>query len=167
MIEADAVGHQVLASGGACFDQVAGRWPEVVVDGQIDRKALGSIVFQDRQQLDILESITHPAIAAEIGRRIAASQARLVGIERPFLDGLVGDGLPVVVVDAPTELRIERLVNRGMNTDDIVVRLAAQPSRKEWLAGADFVIDNDRGADLEEQVQRAIAWLESFVTGNR
>lgn len=166
MIEADAVGHQVLASGGACFDQVSGRWPKVVVDGEIDRKALGAIVFQDSEQLEILESITHPAIAAEIGRRIAASQSRLVGIERPFLAGLVGDGLPLVVVDAPTELRIERLVKRGMKTDDIVVRLAAQPSREEWRAGADFVIDNDQGADLKEQVQRAMAWLESFVTGN-
>ena len=166
MIEADAVGHQVLASGGACFDQVSGQWPKVVVDGEIDRKALGAIVFQDSEQLEILESITHPAIAVEIGRKIAVSEAKLVGIERPFLDGLVGADLPVVLVDAPTELRLERLISRGMNTEDILARMAAQPSREEWLAGADFVIDNDRGADLEEQVQLAIAWLESFVTGN-
>ena len=166
MIEADAVGHQVLASGGACFDQVSGRWPEVVVDGEIDRKALGAIVFSDNEQLEMLESITHPAIAAEIVRRIAASQAKLVGIERPFLDGLVGADLPVVLVDAPTELRMERLIGRGMNIEDVLARMAAQPSRQEWLAGADFVIDNDRGADLDRQVARAIAWLESFVTGN-
>lgn len=166
IIDADAVGHQVLLSGGACFDEVSGRWPEVVVAGEIDRKVLGSIVFQDSEQLELLESITHPEIAAEIRRRIEASQARLVGIERPFLDGLVGDGLPLVVVDAPTELRIERLAQRGMETDDIIARMAAQPSREEWLAEADVVIDNDLGADLEEQVQQAIAWLESFVTGN-
>lgn len=166
MIEADAVGHQVLASDGACFDQVARRWPTVVVDGEIDRRALGSIVFQDNKQLQILESITHPAIAAEIARRIAASKARLVGVERPFLDGLVGAGLPLVVVDAPTELRIERLTRRGMKADDIVARMAAQPRREEWLAGADFVIDNDRGADLDIQVRRAIVWLENLVTDN-
>lgn len=166
MIEADAVGHQVLAAGGACFDQVASKWPAVVVDGAIDRRALGSIVFHDNEQLQILESITHPVIAAEITRRIAASPAKLVGIERPLLDGLVGAGLPLVLVDAPTELRIERLVKRGMSTDDIVARLAAQPSRDEWLARADFVIDNDRGADVETQVRRAIDWLEIVVTGN-
>ena len=166
MIEADAVGHQVLAADGACFDQVAGRWPAVVVGGEIDRRALASIVFQDDEQLKLLESITHPAIAAEIVRRIAASRTKLVGIERPFVDGLVGAGLPVVLVDAPTELRMERLVGRGMNRADILARMAAQPSREEWLASADLVINNDRGADLGKQVQLAIAWLESFVTGN-
>lgn len=166
MIEADAVGHQVLASDGACFDQVARRWPTVVVDGEIDRGALGSIVFGDNEQLQLLESITHPAIAAEIVRRIAASNAKLVGIERPFLEGLVGADLPVVLVDAPTELRMERLISRGMNTEDVLARMATQPSREEWLAGADFVIDNDRGVDLDRQVARAMAWLESFVTGN-
>jgi len=165
MIEADAVGHQVLAAGGACFDQVAERWPIVVVDGEIDRTALGAIVFQDHEQLRILESITHPAIAAEIARRIAMSRARLVGIERPFLTGVIGEGLPLIVVDSPTELRTARLLKRGMEANDIVARMAAQPSRAEWLAGADFVIDNDCGADLDRQVARAISWLESFVTG--
>jgi dephospho-CoA kinase len=166
MVDADAVGHQVLAPEGACFRQVARRWPKVVVNGEIDRKALGSIVFQDSEQLQILESITHPEIASEIRRKIAASESRLVGIERPFLDGLVGADLPMVLVDAPTELRLERLISRGMEPEDVFARMAAQPSRQEWLVGADFVIDNDRGADLEEQVHRAIAWLESFVTGN-
>ena len=166
MIEADSVGHQVLASGGACFDRVAERWPIVVVDGEIDRKALGAIVFHDHEQLRILESITHPVIAEKIAGRIAGSKARLVGIERPFLAGVIGQGLPLIVVDAPTDLRTRRLLQRGMEADDIVARMAAQPSRAEWLAGADFVIDNDCGADLDRQVAQAISWLESFVTGN-
>lgn len=167
MIEADAIGHQVLAPGGACVEPVASRWPSAVIDGVIDRRKLGAIVFNNTEQLRLLESITHPAIANEIAARIDTSRARLVGIERPFLTGLVGDGLPVIVVDAPPELRVNRLLQRGMRQEEIDARMAAQPDRQSWLDGADFVIDNDRGADLAYQVASAIRWLENFVTGNR
>lgn len=164
MIEADRVGHEVLAPDGPAFAAVAEQWPEVHKDGRIDRRALGEIVFRVPGELAKLESITHPLIAAEIERRVAASSAPLVGIERPLLDGAVGAGLPLVVVDAPTPVRVDRLVNRGMGIDDIVARMAAQPDRSEWLERADFVIDNDLGSDLDRQVVDAIRWLESFVT---
>lgn len=167
MIEADAVGHAVLAPGGICFKAVAEQWPETVVDGVIDRRSLGSIVFADAEQLRILESITHPAIAAEIERRVRSSQARLVGIERPFVDGLIGAGLPMIVVDAPTDLRIERLLQRGLSRNEIQSRMDSQPDRDVWLASADLVIDNSQGADLTGQVGRGVSWLENLVTGSR
>ncbi|MGH8949214.1 MAG: dephospho-CoA kinase, partial [Acidimicrobiia bacterium] len=57
-VDADAVGHAVLAGEG--LSPVADRWPDVVLEGQIDRKALARIVFADAGELRALEAITHP-----------------------------------------------------------------------------------------------------------
>ncbi len=167
MIEADRIGHEVLLPDGAAFEGVAARWPEVVVENVIDRRALGQIVFSSPEDLTALEAITHPVISEEIERRIHVSSAVLVGIERPLIDGVIGAGLPVVAVDAPTGMRVERLLARGMTAAEIDQRLMVQPARDRWLEAADFVIDNGPGADVVAQVKSAIAWLSDFVTPNR
>ncbi|NNL69734.1 MAG: dephospho-CoA kinase, partial [Acidimicrobiia bacterium] len=66
VIHADKIGHAVLEPEGEAFPAVAARWPEVVVDGMIDRPRLAEIVFDDPAALTELESLTHPAIAARI-----------------------------------------------------------------------------------------------------
>ena len=167
MIEADRIGHEILLPGGSAFAAVATRWPQVIEGGLIDRKKLGAIVFDSPDELAVLESVTHPAIAQEIARRISTSSSRFVGVERPFLDGLVGQGLPVVVVDAPDVVRAARLRARGLTDEEISSRMAAQPERGAWLEHADFVIDNGNGADIVSQVSAAIHWLEGFVTSTR
>ena len=167
MIEADRIGHEVLLPDGAAFEGVVARWPEVVAENVIDRRALGQIVFSSPEALAALEAITHPVISEEIERRIHVSSAVLVGIERPLIDGVIGAGLPVVAVDAPTGMRVERLLARGMTAAEIDQRLMVQPARDRWLEAADFVIDNGPGADVVAQVKSAIAWLSDFVTPNR
>ena len=167
MIEADRIGHEVLLPDGAAFEGVVARWPEVVAENVIDRRALGQIVFSSPEALAALEAITHPVISEEIERRIHMSSVVLIGIERPLIDGVIGAGLPVVVVDAPTDLRVERLLARGMTAEEIDQRLMVQPGRDRWLEAADFVIDNGPGADVVAQVKSAIAWLSGFVTPNR
>ena len=69
IVETDRIGHDVLEPWGSAFSAVAERWPEVVVDAQIDRSALAAIVFNDADALAELEAISHPAIAREIARR--------------------------------------------------------------------------------------------------
>lgn len=167
MIEADRIGHQVLSAGGAAFELVARQWPMVLVDGEIHRSALGKIVFSDPDQLALLESFTHPAIASEIADQVRSASTDLVGIERPFLDGAIGEGLPVIVVDAADEVRKQRLIGRGMDADDIDRRMAVQPARQQWLETADFVIDNAPGTDIDRAVDEAVAWLREFVPDNR
>lgn len=167
MIEADRIGHEILLPEGSAFAAVVARWPQVLDRGVIDRKKLGAIVFHSPDELAVLESMTHPAIAQEIARRISRSSSRFVGVERPFLGGLVGQGLPVVVVDAPDLVRAVRLRNRGLTDEEISSRMAAQPERGAWLEQADFVIDNGNGADIVSQVSAAIHWLEGFVTATR
>jgi dephospho-CoA kinase len=155
VIDADEVGHRVLEPGGAAFDAVSTRWPRVVVDGVIDRGALGQIVFGDPGELGELEAITHPAIRASIVGRLAAASAPLIVVEVPLLSHFLGDGWQRVVVDCPDHIRRQRLLARGMTAADVSQRMAAQPAREEWLAAADLVIDNSgTRRELEREVDR-------------
>ena len=155
VMSADRAGHRVLAPGGAAARRVAARWPEVVREGIIDRAALGQVVFSDPVDLADLEAITHPAIRAEIEARIAACDAPVIVVESPLPIELLGPGWCWVVIDAPDEVRIERLLRRGMDRVEIRRRIAAQPSRQEWLDRADEVIANhgDLGS-LEAECRR-------------
>jgi dephospho-CoA kinase len=148
VISADTAGHRVLEPGGLAEAEVAERWPAAVVDGRIDRRALGRIVFSKPGNLADLESITHPAIRRLILAEVdEAGEVPLVMVEVPLPLDFLGAGWVRVVVDAPEEQRIFRLRLRGMDPEEIAGRMAVQPNRDEWLAMADHVIDNSQ--DLE------------------
>ena len=160
VIDADEAGHRVLEPGGRAFDAVAARWPGTIEEGLIDRRALGRIVFSDSDELAELEAITHPAIRADILDRIADVDAAVVVVEIPLLSDFLGDGWERVVVDVPEAVRRRRLVDRGMTETDIDQRMAAQPTRDEWLAAAAMVVDNSGSlAELEAEVDRLLEEL--------
>lgn len=162
VIEADLIGHEILRPDGPAFASVASRWPQVVVEGKIDRGRLASIVFTDPDELQALEAISHPLIAEEITRRVAAAGSRDVVVELPVASDLVGQGWTRIVVDTPADLRIERAVARGMDRTDVAARIASQLRDGEWNERADVVITNEGSvADLESQVLRLWAELAS------
>ncbi|MCP4309386.1 MAG: dephospho-CoA kinase [bacterium] len=142
VVEVDRIGHEVLEPDGVAFEEVSRHWPSVVVDGRISRPLLASIVFSDSEQLSHLEALTHPAIRNEIAARVAAAGDRDVVLELPLRSQLAGPGWTRLVVDAPTRVRQGRAVARGMADNDVANRIQAQPDRDQWLAGADYVIDN-------------------------
>ena len=108
-VDADAVGHLVLAGEGLA--PVAERWPDVVLEGQIDRQALARIVFDDPGELKVLEAITHPLIFGRIEADLKGFSGVVV-VEMPLLETSMG--WPVIVVDADDETRLRRAVQRGM-----------------------------------------------------
>ena len=165
VIHADMIGHAVLEPEGEAFHAVSAWWPEILVDGRIDRPRLAAIVFADSQALKELESMTHPAIAARIHNLLAAQPAAdLVVLELPLLFPLLGEGWLWVVVDAPMEARRRRLLDRGMDVADIDARLAAQPSASEWTAAADYVLHNSGTLeDLDAAVARCWSWMSSLT----
>ncbi|MDH3606769.1 MAG: dephospho-CoA kinase [Acidimicrobiia bacterium] len=162
VIHADMIGHAVLEPEGEAFHPVSAWWPEVLVDGVIDRAKLAQIVFSDPKALEELESMTHPAIAARVLNLVEAhADAELVVVELPLLLPLLGEGWIRVVVDAPQETRRRRLAERGMGESDIDGRMAAQPTGEEWRAVADHVIDNSGTlAELEAEVGRLLEELQ-------
>ena len=176
VVDADEIAKEIVAPGGAAYDAVVERFGRGVVsgDGTVDRAALAAIVFSDPAALDDLNSITHPVIGAMM-------LARLVSLDGP--DGATGAGAPgvalvvipllrpahvdalglvrVVVVDCPTEVAVARLVEaRGMDETDARARIAAQPSREERLALADYVVDNSSTrAHVAVEVDALWEWL--------
>jgi dephospho-CoA kinase len=158
-IDADRVGHEVLRRSGPAFQSVASRWPDVVVDGEIDRSALGDVVFGDPDELKTLESITHPHIFDTIRGQVEELEPPIV-VEMPLLDHGLGNEWARMVVDARVKVRIARAIERGMKEEDARARLAAQPSRAQWLAAADLVIPNHRSTrELRETVSIAVMHL--------
>ncbi len=160
VLDADRVGHEVLRAGHPVATQVAERWPEAVIDGTVDRRLLGRIVFEDPAQLADLEELTHPAIRRSIERWAAGVGDQPAAVELPLIIDLVDDRWVRVTVDAPIRLRRARLKQRSMSEDDIDARMAVQPDRDQWCAGADLVLDN-RGSrqSLASEVDRLVEHL--------
>lgn len=158
-IDADSIGHSVIAPDGPAFPEVVARWPSVVVEGQIDRAALAAIVFGDEEELAALESITHPLIFDNINRWVEGNDS-LVVAEVPIAHHELGPEWRRMVVDCTDRVRLERAIERGMSQDDALARMRAQPSRAEWLATADVVVPNHSTArELRSTVARLIPKL--------
>ena len=174
VVEADRVGHQILECPEV-IREVAERWPDAVSGDGVDRQKLADIVFSSVDELEALESITHPRIRAQIGEKVTKSEKELVVVEMPVIRDLVEGEWVMVVVDASLSVRLERLRLRGMAEEDALARIEAQPSRDEYLKLADHVIDNTgTPQDLEEQVRGLVAELghcgntrASFPSGPR
>ncbi len=169
LIDADQIAREVVAPGAEAYGPLVERFGPVILDreGQVDRAVLAGIVFADPGALADLNAITHPAIGAEMLRRLEAerSRASLVILDVPLLRPLHRDAFgldSVVVVDCDPALALDRLVRyRSMDRLDAARRISAQPSRAERLAGADFVVDNSGPLDaLEPQVDRLWTYLQ-------
>lgn len=148
VIDYDLLAREVVEPGAPALAAIADRFgPEVIgPDGRLDRPALGALVFSDASALRDLESITHPAIRAlAVRREDEAGPDAVVVHDNPLLVEMGGAAScdHVIVVDAPVEVQVERMVrDRGMSESDARARIAAQASREDRLAAADIVLDN-------------------------
>jgi dephospho-CoA kinase len=154
IVDADALARAAVGEGSEGLAEVVDAFgPGILApDGGLDRPALGRLVFSDRSARERLNAIVHPRVRAGAARLIERAPAGSVVVEDiPLLveTGQAARFHLVVVVDAPDDLRIERMVGqRGMDRDDAVQRIAAQATRAERLREADAVLVNDRS--LEE-----------------
>lgn len=166
VVDADQVAREVVEPGSPGLAAVVAHFGSGVLsaDGSLDRAGLASRVFGNAAELAALNSITHPLIARRSAELLAAAPATaLIVYDMPLLveNGLTDDFDAVVVVDAPDDVRLERLVaSRGLDRADVLARMASQAPREERLKAADFVIDNSGALDrLSEEVDRLLAWL--------
>lgn len=152
VVDADVLAREAVAPGSDALQSIASRWPEVMKDGVLDRKALGAIAFSSPEERRALEGILHPWIRAESQRRIEAhlaAGAPQVVYDAPLLFETGADRAmdAVILVAAPESLQIERLVRRdGMSPTEAKARIDAQMPLADKRTKATFVIEND--ADL-------------------
>ncbi len=162
-IDADALSHQALAKGGPAYAQVLKTFGEWLLgpDGEINRAALGKVVFADEQALARLESIVHPVVGQAVDFLVKRSQAQVIVVEAIKLieSGLAKDCDAVWVVNAPEAMQVLRLINkRKLPEDEAVRRISAQGPQADKLKAASVVIQN--AGSFEEawtQVQAAFA----------
>lgn len=171
LIDADTVAREVVEPGGPAYQGVVDRFgPDVVAgDGRIDRPALAKIVFGNPPALADLNALTHPFIAELVGERLAAEAGNdhLVILDVALLvetERARAKCAAVVVVDCPEDIAVRRLVEqRAMVEADVRSRMAAQATRNERLALADYVIDNSGTRDeLAAEVERCWDWIETL-----
>lgn len=166
VIDADALVHELQRKGTPVYDAIVAAFGSGILDraGEIDRKALGSIVFADPARLRALESIVHPAALSESMRRIAEAPTRVVVYEAIKLieAGRAEMCDALWVVTARSEVQLQRLMrDRHMSETDARQRIEVQPPQSEKIKHATVVIDNS--GSLEEarrQVTTAFQAIE-------
>jgi dephospho-CoA kinase len=166
VIDADAIAREVVERGTPGLDAVVAAFGPglLTAEGDLDRPAMGALVFADTEARKRLEAIVHPLVHRRSAELEAQAGARAVVVhDIPLLAevGRAGSFDAVVVVDAPTELQVSRMVeDRGWTREEAESRIAAQASREDRLAIATHVIDNTGTlAELRERVEQVYAEL--------
>lgn len=165
VVDSDAIAREVVEPGTPGLAAVVAEFGPGVLDdaGRLDRPALGEIVFADKAARDRLNAIVHPLVRARVVEVVAAAPAGTVIVQDvPLLveTGQAGSYDLVVVVEAPTGVRVRRLVtDRGMPAEQARARMASQASDADRRAVADVVILNaGTPQDLRAEVDRV--WSE-------
>lgn len=174
IVDADKIARDLQAPGTPVLAAMAERFGDDIIaaDGSLDRAAVATIVFNDKQALADLNAIVHPAMQTEIQRQITAhaDSDRVVVLDFPLLAENPREELAAtIVVDVDPDIAVERLVERrGMDADDARARMNSQISRADRLAQATHVIDNSGDLDaLRPQVDALWAELEDLARADR
>ena len=143
--------------------QIAG--DDVISDGKLDRRALAAKIFSDSDMLVRLESVVHPAVIRDFSRWLQEQSSKLVIFEsailldKPYLRQMADF---VLLVTAPEELRIERVMARdGLSREAVERRMANQISDEDRRQYADYILEtNDRDAIIPQLLSIIQKWQQ-------
>jgi dephospho-CoA kinase len=178
LIDADRIVHELQAPGQPMLADLAAEFGPEILDaaGHLDRKALGAIVFEDRDARRRLGLIVHPQVGIEMLRQVNAareSEAVMAVADIPLLfegrregrdtAGLLGvEG--VILAWVPVEVQIERTMGRdGCTRDEALARIRAQVPIDDKKALAEWVIDNSGSV---EETERQVSELYQKLLGD-
>ncbi len=168
VFDADQAVRQLYQNDKAVIKAIGKRFPQVVQDGKVDRKALIKAVHKEAQALADLEKIVHPAVARarqEWLRDARQRQEDIVLFDIPLLFETGAQALvdKVVVVSAPADVQRQRVLARPGMTEEHFERLhGAQMLDHEKRQRADFVIDTGKGLEYAaRQVQSIVQELRA------
>ena len=164
VIDADVLAREAVEPGAPALSRIVARWGRGVLgpDGALDRAALRARVFGDPGELAALNAIVHPEVRRRRDALLDAARRageRVVVCDIPLLfeENLAGDVDVVVLVDAPREVRLERLMReRQLDRAEAAAMIAAQTPAELTRARADYVIDNAGSLDALEARTREV-----------
>ncbi len=169
VVDSDQIAREVVERGSEGFNLVVAQFGDgILKNGEINRGALGELVFGDLDKLRELEAITHPLIRQAFARIVEDSPK----------DSIVINQIPllveskheynfdfVITVSVSESVRKERLLARGLSQSQIQARLNAQASDIQRESIADYVIENS--GDLTALTQEAERVWQLLVSANR
>ena len=162
IIDADRLGHEAYTPNSEAWRQVVAAFGETILtaEGEIDRRKLGAIVFSDPAELERLNGIMHPLMAAMVQQRKTQLSADSVDVAVVEAAVLFEAGWETLVDEvwstiAPVDVVIERLRERnGLSAEEASKRINSQMSPEERIRRSDVVIENSSDlAELERQVK--------------
>lgn len=148
---ADDIVHQLLAKGGAAVQVIGKRFPDVVVDGRINRQRLGDIVFRDKEKLQWLESVLHPLVQQAENRfieRESRKGARLIVLDIPLLFETGGESrcdMTLLVTAPPFIQRMRVMQRKGMTLEKFHRIVKSQMPDRDKRKLADIIIPTGLG----------------------
>lgn len=134
---------------------------------EIDRKALGNLIFNNSDKREMLNSYIHPLIREEIYKQVLSLEVKKIKyiVDIPlYFESAQYDAKMVILVYCPKELQIKRLMSRdGLNYHDALIRVNSQMNIEEKKRKADYIIDNSSNEiHLESEVEKFMVYLTHF-----
>lgn len=153
VIDCDEIAHKALFNEGI-IKKLLDFFPESIYkNGQIQRKELGRLVFSDAEKLKLLNSVVHPWINEEILKLAKNSSAEIIIIDGSELEasGIDRECKHIIVMEAPEEMRLERVTKRDMiSNNDAQRRINAQ---KGYSKKAIIITNDSTISELEKKIE--------------
>ncbi len=164
VLDADEISRQVTDVGGVALPEIAELLGSRAINSQgaLNRKYVASLVFSEKKKLDKLSSIIHKYVLSTIAEEIvkeAEKKTKLLVLDVPIpvKHGFVDVCNQIWVVSTRDDIRLDRLVLRGMDREDAKKRMAMQMTREEYEELGDVILVNDGTIDeLILQIEDAV-----------
>ena len=155
IIDADVISHELSKKGGAAFEEIIEAFEDEIIgdDGELDRKKLRSIVFNDNTKKKMLERIIHPKVLLSINEKIKASQSDYLIISVPLMieTGMNAMMDRVLLIDCNVETQIERIIQRDQTSREEAIKIIeSQASIESKRELSDDRIINNNETSIEE-----------------
>ncbi|MFM1524347.1 MULTISPECIES: dephospho-CoA kinase [Helcococcus] len=153
VLDLDKIAHELMKKGEKNYINILSYFGDEILDedGEIDRKKLGNIVFNDEKKLKKLNNLTHPNIFYTILGKINSLEEKIIFIDNPLLVELIISGDSYINYDEiwlvyiPKIFQIERLKYRDkLNDEDATKKINSQISIDDKVKYSDFIIDNSK-----------------------
>lgn len=157
VLDTDQTAHHLMEPGQPVYRRVVESFGEDILgpDGQIDRGALGEVVFSKPEMREILNRIVHPAVQGKwlnwMKVRREHLESAVVSIPLLFEVGATDGWGAIVCISAPEKIVIDRLQKRGLSKDAALRRIRAQLPLEEKRRRSDYVINNDQTLEMLEK----------------
>ena len=139
-VDLDVVSGDILLSEKS-EEFLSKNFPSALINGRVSRENIAEIVFNDKSKLEILENYLHPKVLIKLNEIIKKNDD-ITFVEVSAPKNLHKD-FQTVVIWASQDERVKRLIDRGMEINDIRNRIKSQPTDEWWQSIGTLIINND------------------------